>query len=122
MNRITPESRRAGATWRRYREALGLTQEDLARACNNKPNRSYIQQVEQGRLWVPSPEYFNNVVRVLGMPGWEYFEALGYDTGAVIDGVEAGVLVSLSKLSPDQQRALVPQMKVMAKYSGGDDN
>lgn len=105
---------------RRYREALQLTQEELAKACGDKPNRSYIQQLEQGRLWVPSPEYFNTVVRVLDMPGWEYFDALGYKMGVAQDAILPAFQYAAQQLDPEQQRALLPQLKMLLKYAGGD--
>ena len=121
MNRSTPESRRAGAIIRDARKDMGLTQSDLAELCGQDPNRNYIQQVEQGLITVPGVEQFNKLQQVLNFGGWQFFRELGYKVGDPIEGVSYPLVYALQQLSPEQQRSLIPQVKLLGKYNKDDE-
>jgi len=100
---------------------MGLTQAELAAACGDDPNRNYIQQLEQGLITVPGVDQFNKLQRVLKFGGWEFFRAIGYNVGDPVEGVLYPLVYALQQCSHEQQRALIPQVKLLGSYNKDDE-
>ena len=102
-----------GACVKRYREAAGLTQLDLARATSLKA--SYITAVERGRFQLIYPEKLNSLRRALRFPGWEMLEEMGYKTDAGEEGITPGLLAQIRTLDSEQQLALIGMLRAWFK-------
>jgi transcriptional regulator with XRE-family HTH domain len=92
---------------KKYRKRSDMTQSELSARTDVK--REYISSMELGRIQVIYPQTFVALRRALNFPGYELLEAMGYPTdgdgGSRLDGELVRVL---RRLSPDQQRAIIP--------------
>jgi transcriptional regulator with XRE-family HTH domain len=108
---MTPELPSSGnaiaLVLKKYRKRSDMTQSELSAKADVK--REYISSMELGRIQVIYPPTFIALRRALKFPGYELLEAMGYPTdgdgGSRLDGELVRVL---RRLSPDQQRAIIP--------------
>lgn len=92
----------------RRREDLRWTQQELADRSARELSRDYIARVEAGDIKIMYPRKFNEFRRLLGFPGWEALEEMGYRTDANIEGVSPRVLRALLDLSKEDQEVILP--------------
>lgn len=107
---------RAGAYLRVKRQEARLTQEELAERmfrafpgtwASPETARSYVVSMENGRMAAPTPQKINPFHEVLGYPGWELLDLLGYDTDGDADSrIVPELRAVIIKLDPEQQRLL----------------
>lgn len=102
-----------GAKLAEYRERAGLSQEEVAYRATRAAlygvviSRDYLGGLEQGRMGIPHPEKFNPLHEVLGFPGWEILDLMGYDTdGGEGINFEPQLAKIASQLSKEQQKML----------------
>lgn len=71
--------------------------------------RDYISSIELGRIEVVYPQTANRLREALGFDGWEFLEAMGYETNVRPELPEhtRELVQAVRRLSPGQQDALL---------------
>lgn len=108
-----------GARIRAYRQAAHLTQRQAAEAVGI--TREYLASIETGRAGVIYPDIFLRLHDVLGFPGWEILEAMGYPTDMpdAETEIDPRLIAALGDTGQETQRLILQLLDAIVNGPGG---